>query len=166
MTTAIIISVLIAAVCAGIVLVILWIRNMNIGDALSIAFRLITNIVEIQRMVLRVQAVSHDAQVLLPQLLAVIGDGQRVLRDANELLAKIAPEFMPGARLVDTKYDVKWLQTSLNVLTEASLKVDGDYGPQTRAAVARFQTANQLTPDGWAGILTESKIVDLLRQRG
>jgi peptidoglycan hydrolase-like protein with peptidoglycan-binding domain len=54
---------------------------------------------------------------------------------------------------------VKWTQTALNVLLNASLEVDGIYGAATKAAVTSFQTANNLETDGWAG----TKTADALR---
>jgi peptidoglycan hydrolase-like protein with peptidoglycan-binding domain len=54
---------------------------------------------------------------------------------------------------------VKWTQTALNVLLNASLEVDGIYGAATNRAVTRFQAANNLEADGWAG----TKTADALR---
>jgi lysozyme family protein len=45
---------------------------------------------------------------------------------------------------------VKELQTSL-VALGYDLRVDGDFGAATEAAVKSFQKANGLNPDGWAG---------------
>lgn len=54
--------------------------------------------------------------------------------------------------------DVRVLQTLLNYLpsaiTGADIVVDGDFGPQTQAAVRRFQTYFGLTADGVVGTST------------
>lgn len=47
-------------------------------------------------------------------------------------------------------FEVKMLQTKLGI------KADGIFGRQTRDAVIRFQTLNQLVPDGKVGKLTNS----------
>jgi peptidoglycan hydrolase-like protein with peptidoglycan-binding domain len=59
-------------------------------------------------------------------------------------------------------YSINWLQESLNKLINAGLTVDGKYGAGTQAAVKKFQEANGLTPDGWAGVQTQAKIAELL----
>ncbi len=58
--------------------------------------------------------------------------------------------------------DVKWLQESLNKLTNAGLIVDGKFGAKTDAAVKNFQKANNLLVDGIAGKVTIGKITELL----
>jgi murein L,D-transpeptidase YcbB/YkuD len=60
-------------------------------------------------------------------------------------------------------YSVEWLQQSLNTLG-ANLKVDGDYGDATKAAVRAFQQAHGLTVDGWAGVNTQAAILEALDQ--
>lgn len=53
--------------------------------------------------------------------------------------------------------DVKRLQETLNKKGYA-LKVDGDFGPSTQAAVKNFQRVNQLTDDGIVGPKTWEKL--------
>jgi peptidoglycan hydrolase-like protein with peptidoglycan-binding domain len=57
-----------------------------------------------------------------------------------------------------------WIQGGMNLLVTPSpnLTVDGIYGPLTRKAVQDFQTQQGLTPDGWAGRLTQGLIDALM----
>jgi peptidoglycan hydrolase-like protein with peptidoglycan-binding domain len=61
---------------------------------------------------------------------------------------------------------VKWIQTALNLLQKASLDVDGVYGQGTKAAVTKFQQANNLEADGWAGTKTADALRAALMARG
>lgn len=57
--------------------------------------------------------------------------------------------------------DVRILQEMLNTQQSAELKVDGIFGPKTKAAVEAFQTANQAKVDGIVGSETWGKLVEL-----
>lgn len=54
---------------------------------------------------------------------------------------------------------VKAVQLLLNANIDANLSTDGEYGPKTKAAIQKFQTAHKLSPDGivgkdtWAALL-------------
>jgi peptidoglycan hydrolase-like protein with peptidoglycan-binding domain len=53
----------------------------------------------------------------------------------------------------------EWLQAALNRLgADPPLAVDGSYGRHTRRAVAAFQSAHGLKPDGIAGPLTTAAL--------
>jgi len=54
---------------------------------------------------------------------------------------------------------VRDLQTALNVITGAGLKVDGIFGPKTEKAVRTFQTMFNLTTDGIVGKNTGTCLV-------
>jgi peptidoglycan hydrolase-like protein with peptidoglycan-binding domain len=54
---------------------------------------------------------------------------------------------------------VRDLQTALNVITEAGLKVDGIFGPKTEGAVRAFQRMFNLTTDGIVGKNTGTCLV-------
>src|SRR5262249_28038236 len=104
---------------------------------------------------------------LLPVILAA---SQRIpeLHQILPLLTQLGSTMFPGlspdkdpaaaATTLDVN-GVKWTQTALNLLLNASLQIDGVYGAATKAAVTRFQEANNLEPDGWAG----TKTADALR---
>ena len=47
-----------------------------------------------------------------------------------------------------------WLQSTLRLLVAPDLVVDGDIGPATMAATAKFQKTRGLAVDGIAGPLT------------
>jgi len=59
------------------------------------------------------------------------------------------PELQQGA----TGWSVKSLQLVLRGV-DAQLAIDSDFGPLTRDAVVKFQTACGLTPDGIVGPIT------------
>jgi peptidoglycan hydrolase-like protein with peptidoglycan-binding domain len=71
-------------------------------------------------------------------------------------------EAVAGGETKGSEYSIEWLQQSLNKLIDAKLTVDGNYGKATQDAVKKFQAANGLTADGWAGVQTQAKIVDAL----
>ena len=78
-------------------------------------------------------------------------------------------DIMPGAMTPDEpqqSYSVEWLQESLNTLNNAGLTVDGDYGEQTKAAVAEYQEEHPpLVVDGWAGVATQASIYEELAKQ-
>ncbi|WP_202709724.1 peptidoglycan-binding protein [Sporosalibacterium faouarense] len=53
------------------------------------------------------------------------------------------------------------LQNALNTKGYSAGPVDGSYGPMTRAAVIRYQKANNLTVDGMAGPETQASLYSL-----
>lgn len=78
------------------------------------------------------------------------------LLDAAEPATGLSPDndrSRPPLRQGDKGEDVVFLQTRLK------LTPDGDFGPGTKAAVAAFQQANGLTPDGIAGAATWSALL-------
>jgi len=105
---------------------------------------------------------------LLPVILAA---AQRIpeLHQILPLLTQLGTTTFPGlsadqapaaaATTLDVN-GVKWTQTALNLLLNASLQIDGIYGAATKTAVTRFQAANNLEADGWAG----TKTADALRE--
>ncbi len=52
-------------------------------------------------------------------------------------------------------FDVQWVQETLNLLGE-KLEVDGEMGPDTEAAVRRFQAKHKLDVDGDPGAVTRA----------
>ena len=64
----------------------------------------------------------------------------------------------------DTGTEVKALQRALAQLGYTAGKVDGDYGAATKTALAQFQTAAKLTPDGVFGPATRTALVKALKR--
>lgn len=122
------------------------------GDIFGIALRLFSHRNEIERLWPRIV----DAE-------SKIRDVVQVASDAKELVTRIAPELVAQYRpTAEPSYDVQWLQQSLNTLTRAGLEVDGVLGPVTKRAIENFQRQQGLAVDGWAGIATEARILELL----
>ena len=60
------------------------------------------------------------------------------------------------------KEEVRWLQSSLNVILALTLEIDGVYGPKTKEAVVLFQEKHGLQVDGVAGPITIQRIRSLM----
>ncbi len=60
--------------------------------------------------------------------------------------------------------DVLALQTALKIKLELGedFKLDGSYGPATIKAVKQFQVSKELEDDGIAGVLTQSKLSNVV----
>lgn len=61
--------------------------------------------------------------------------------------------------------EVGWLQTALNRAINAELDVDCEIGPKTTKAIKDFQSKYGLTSDGYAGVNTINKIVEVLKKQ-
>lgn len=101
------------------------------------------------------------------ELLSLTKDAVALFQRAKSLWPTLADDLAevvvaPAQAPKSTEYTVKWLQESLNILTDANLTVDGSYGEATRKAVTAFQQTNELTADGWAGVDTQAAIVKAL----
>src|SRR5215831_3355351 len=118
-------------------------RAINVAPQIQQAIRIGTPIVK---------AVEENAGNDLLPLLGQIG---------KQMFPGIDDRFAPAAA-ASTMFDpirVKWLQTTLNVLgANPPLDVDGEYGPNTKAAVLEFQKSHGLPPDAWAGDLTHTAL--------
>jgi peptidoglycan hydrolase-like protein with peptidoglycan-binding domain len=114
---------------------------LDFGSITSIALQLLGKRDEILKLVQEAIALFNKAKELFP-MLAQLGEQQ------------------PAAST--PTMSITWLQESLNKLIDAKLTVDGKYGQATQDAVKKFQQANGLTPDGWAGVQTQAAIVNAL----
>jgi len=63
----------------------------------------------------------------------------------------------------DKGQKVKNLQYKLKKVLNRSLSIDGDYGPSTEAAVKLFQSLYGLKPDGYAGPITNAKLLKVYK---
>lgn len=129
---------------------------------------------------------------LIMQLVNLIPKIQDALRNKTsviDLLNQFGPELLPviqqiaqaffpnlnlnptqqaaAGALVLSPEIVRDLQTQLNRLgitddAGQALATDGSYGARTKQAVAKFQKANNLTADGWAGAQTQAALAQAI----
>jgi murein L,D-transpeptidase YcbB/YkuD len=132
---------------------------LGIMDITGIVFRLMQNRSEIEKIMASVSDVLREAKPVLdkvaPDLLASMSHSL-----APEGTKAPAP---PAAAAPTPEFNMTWLQTSLNKLEHAGLDIDGEYGPATKDAIAKFQSKNGLVADGWAGVQTSALIYSKLQ---
>jgi murein L,D-transpeptidase YcbB/YkuD len=127
-------------------------------------FKLLSLLPAIMRIGPTIQnAVKSGASVNTVITLINDPDIQSVFRELGSQLFPNAKQEQATTAAVVSTYDVdytKTVQDAMNKLLKPSpnLKVDGHYGELTKAAVTRFQQANGLVVDGWAGANTMAKI--------
>ena len=81
----------------------------------------------------------------------------RKWRDQGRLMGPVKEAEEDFLHIGDRGQDVAALQRALNAKGD-DLKVDGVFGPATRAAVVEFQARNDLVPDGVVGPRTGGKL--------
>jgi peptidoglycan hydrolase-like protein with peptidoglycan-binding domain len=84
-----------------------------------------------------------------------------LMRDFTSLWNVLKPPIDIGTTTPDApapKFDVKWVQDSLNKVLGTDLVVDGDMGPKTHDVIKQFQAAHGLEADGWMGPLTAAAL--------
>jgi hypothetical protein len=116
---------------------------LGLLDIAGIAFRALQRKDRIEALVERWVKVAPVATALVMNVFKPL---------VQETLA-LAREIVPSLGAPAPTYSVSWVQTQLNRLGE-HLTVDGHQGPDTRAAIARFQAANGLVVDEMAGLET------------
>lgn len=87
------------------------------------------------------------------------GRGEALFKNVHQLEEELGfakPPAKDGA--IPARYDVEWIQRTLNKDLGVDLDIDGDYGRATKAAVERFQKKHGLEVDGWVGPLTAEKL--------
>jgi peptidoglycan hydrolase-like protein with peptidoglycan-binding domain len=109
----------------------------------------------------QIQSLQQRAQPHIQALLALAPEAQRlytaIFPDAPRPQPAVGaprpdlPLQPPAPKRIGIS--VKHLQEMLNHFG-ANLKVDGDYGQATHAAIKKYQQDNGLEPDGWAGTIT------------
>lgn len=94
----------------------------------------------------------------IPNLKYVENDTDNKVEDINiELLgAKLLKEGARGSNVAE-------LQKALNLVMNADLVIDGDFGPATKEAVKKFQEQQHLTVDGDYGPITNKAMVEVLK---
>ena len=123
---------------------------------LPIIFRLINVAPQIQQAIRIGTPVKKAVEDNAPRdLLPLLGQiGKQMFPTIDDSLAPVA-----AATTMFDPVRVKWLQTALNLLgANPPLDVDGEYGPNTKTAVQRFQETHGLVSDGWAGDVTHSAL--------
>ena len=131
-----------------------------------------------------------DAYNAAPDLLPTIQKAIKLAKPIIDEYAKVEPELVPLVEMIFNdffprpleaatpaapppppsvvRYDVKWLQQSLVKLGVINhLDADGDYGPNTKTTVQKYQQSvvdrgesnwHQSDVDGWAGMKTCAQI--------
>lgn len=118
------------------------------------------------------------------EIVAIAGSNASIVEKVVSSLPVLAPalekygaDFFPNvkpalriAAAAMTAYDsntTKWIQGALNAMLELDppLKVDGSYGPKTKAAVELAQAKLGLKVDGWAGQLTNNALQAFLARQ-
>jgi hypothetical protein len=113
----------------------------NIGDTFGFALRLFQNRDKIM------------------ELVRDFTDLWKVLKPPIDIIGTTTPAAPPP------KYDVKWVQESLNKLgANPQLNVDGNMGPTTHDAIKQFQAAYGLEADGWMGPLTAAALDEAMKK--
>lgn len=93
---------------------------------------------------------TKDAIVTFQHTAEIAGDcvvGPITWSKLNTIYDATRPQTKQGS----TGAAVKWVQQRLNAIHGYGLTVDGNFGPATKSAVERFQTACELQADGVAG---------------
>ncbi len=76
------------------------------------------------------------------------------------------PRSSTGSEIPTTSTYIKWVQTTLNRIQGAQLRVDGIYGPRTKAEVQRFQVTWGVLADGVLGPETDYYLKSALGMPG
>jgi N-acetyl-anhydromuramyl-L-alanine amidase AmpD len=113
-------------------------------DVIGLAFKALRRRDDLKRVVTLIMPVWNALRPALPELNALINS---LIKDFSPMLGEEA----------EVRYDIPWLQRSLNRLG-FHVAVDGDYGPSTKDAVRAFQRKHNLDVDGWAGVATMAAI--------
>lgn len=118
------------------------------ADIVGIAFKLFAMRADLARGAQLTAPMVEDLKNILPELIPL---AQRVAREMGVTVED----------RICAAYDVFWVQRALNTvraklkLDTPLLKVDGDLGPTTQAAVKAYQTRKAIVPDdGIPGELT------------
>lgn len=131
---------------------------MTILKLIPYAFRLIHLIPDLLKLIAACRPVLNMAVAAFPQVAEV---SRKILSDPDvqDILTK-------GEFGTEPAFSVVWLQETLNKLVTMvpPLEVDGEYGLETMDAVKRFQMANRLEVDGWAGAMTTAVLKLKLRE--
>jgi hypothetical protein len=67
-----------------------------------------------------------------------------------------------NTQVASADFDIRWLQQALKTLGYAGVKVDGEFGRKTRAALKAFQKSAGLPADGVYTMVTRDKILQVL----
>jgi putative peptidoglycan binding protein len=93
---------------------------------------------------------------------AVSAQGNEAMMLLNNSRIDVVLAGAKNTQLVSAGFDVKSLQQALNTLGHTSLKVDGNLGKRTRAALKAFQTSAGLPADGVLTVATRDAILKAL----
>ena len=112
-----------------------------------------------------IAAIWHDLQPVIDVAKLQL---PKVFARGKALVHSLIPDFQTNPSNTEVAvFDIEWVQESLKKLGYFDGKIDGIFGPQTRAAVKKFQLDNPLlTPDEWPGPKTTAMIGAKLIEKG
>jgi murein L,D-transpeptidase YcbB/YkuD len=128
---------------------------LSLIEFLPIILRIVQLAPQIQQSLRLGQPALDATLAAAPDLIPLLQQiGTSMFPDIATQLSHVA-----SAQALFDPTGVKWIQLALNLLgADPPLVVDGNYGPNTRAAVSKFQTEHALVVDGFAGDNTQNAL--------
>jgi len=154
---------------------------MDFFKYLPLLFRLIGHRAQIAQLIELVTPLIRDSAKhaqeitqLIKLLAPLVQEANRVAPQVQAIAVPLINDVFPEVQQMvqaappTVKFDVKWIQESLNEVLGSHIDVDGDLGEETKATVKVFQE-KYMTPedvDGWAGTETCAALYNVRYHKG